>query len=88
MELSPREALIALNLIPGLGSIRIQALLEHFGSAELVLAAPSRMLEQVKNIGGKMAAAIADWRNCTNVYAERDCPAHYGVRIISLTDEV
>ena len=87
MELSPREALIALNLIPGLGSIRIQALLEHFGSAELVLAAPSRMLEQVKNIGGKMAAAIADWRNCTNVYAEMDCAAHYGVRIVTLTDE-
>ena len=33
--LSPREALITLNLIPGLGSVRIQSLLEFFGSAEL-----------------------------------------------------
>ena len=37
--LSPREALITLNLVPGLGSIRIQGLLEYFGTAELVLEA-------------------------------------------------
>ncbi len=87
MELSPRESLITLNLIPGLGSIRIQALLEFFGSAELVLSAPSNLLERVPRIGAKMAAAIANWRNCTNVHAEMDCAEHYGVRIVTLTDE-
>lgn len=87
MNLSPRESLITLNLIPGLGSIRIQALLEFFGSAELVLSAPSNLLERVPRIGAKMAAAIADWRNCTNVFAEMDCAEHYGVRIVTLTDD-
>ena len=87
MNLGPREALITLNLIPGLGSIRIQALLEYFGSAELVLSAPANMLEQVNRIGAKMARAIANWRDCTNVMAELECADHYGVRVITLLDE-
>lgn len=87
LNLSPREALITLNLIPGLGSIRIQSLLDVFGSAELVLSAPTNMLERVHRIGTKMAYAIANWQDCTNVHAEMDCAQHYGVRIVTLTDE-
>jgi len=67
--------------------VRIQSLLEFFGSAELVLAAPSNMLERVPRIGAKMANAIANWHNCTNVYAEMECAAQRGVRIVTLTDE-
>lgn len=84
--LTPQEALITLNLIPGLGSMRIQALLEFFGSAELVLSAPESMLAMVPRIGSKLAAAIADWRNCTNARAEIECAAQYGTRIVTLLD--
>lgn len=84
--LTPQEALITLNLIPGLGSMRIQALLEFFGSAELALHAPESMLVQVPRISGKTAAAIADWRNCTNARAEIDCAARHGVRMLTLLD--
>lgn len=83
---TPREALITLNLIPGLGSIRIQSLLEFFGSAELVLQAPAPMLERVQRIGPVQAAAIADWRNCTNAPAEMEAAAQMGVRMVTLTD--
>ena len=86
-ELTPREALITLNLIPGLGSIRIQSLLEHFGSAELALAAPVNMLQQVPRIGAAQAAAIADWQSCTNVHAEMDAAQQMGVRMVTLQDE-
>ncbi|MCQ2370897.1 MAG: DNA-processing protein DprA [Akkermansia sp.] len=85
-ELTPREALITLNLIPGLGSIRIQALLEHFGSAELALAAPAAMLQQVPRIGPAQAAAIADWQSCTNVFAEMEAAESLGVRMVTLQD--
>lgn len=85
--LTPREAFITLNLIPGLGSVRIRSLLDHFGSAELVLAAPQNMLVRVPRIGPALAAAIADWRNCTNVQAELDYTAQYGCRIVTLLDE-
>ncbi len=84
--LSPRDALIALNLIPGLGSVRIRSLLEFFGSAELVLAAPENMLRQVPRVGNTLAAAIADWRNCTNVEAELRLAERWGVRLVTLTD--
>ena len=87
MELSPRETLITLNLIPGLGSIRIQELLNFFGSAELALAAPHSILEQVPRIGSKLARAIAGWKDCTNVHTELAMAADYGVRIVTLTDE-
>ena len=58
-ELSPSESLLVLNLIPGLGSVRIRALLECFGSAEMVLAAPQQLLERVPRMGPKLAAAVA-----------------------------
>lgn len=87
MELTPREALITLNLIPGLGSIRIQALLEHFGSAELALAAPVSMLMQVPRLGEKLAHAVADWRHCTHVHAELACAEQAGVRIVTFLEE-
>lgn len=85
--LSPTEALITLNLIPGLGSIRIQGLLEYFGTAELVLEAPVGLLENAPRIGTKLARTIADWRNCTNVHAELDCAAQHGVRVVTLLDD-
>ncbi len=84
--LSPRDALITLNLIPGLGSVRIRALLEFFGSAELVLAAPENMLRQVPKVGSTLASAIADWRNCTHVEAELRLAEQWGVRLVTLTD--
>lgn len=84
--LTPHEALVTLNLIPGLGSVRIQALLEFFGSAELVLNAPEKMLTMVPRIGPRLAAAIADWKNCTNVRAELQCAADYGTRVITILD--
>lgn len=87
MALSPKEALIVLNLIPGLGSIRIQNLLEVFGSAELVLNAPAAMLERVPRIGPAMAAAIADWANCTNPDAELREAERAGVRIVTFAED-
>ena len=36
-----REALVALNLIEGIGPVRVRALLEHFGEASAVLAPPA-----------------------------------------------
>lgn len=87
MELSPREALIVLNLIPGLGSVRIQSLLEFFGSAELILAAPARLLAQAPRIGDKIACAIANWRHCTNLQAELAQAERFQTRIVTLLDE-
>lgn len=87
MELTAREALITLNLVPGLGPVRIRSLLEFFGSAELALAAPPQMLAQVPRLGAGLAAAIADWRHCTNAQAELECAASMGACVVTFLDE-
>ncbi len=84
---TPRESLFILNLIPGLGSVRIQALLHFFGSAELVLAAPLELLRQVKGIGPKVATFIADWQNCTNWQQELELATQMGIRCVTLEDD-
>lgn len=86
-ELSPSESLLVLNLIPGLGSVRIRTLLECFGSAEMVLAAPQQLLERVPRMGPKLAAAVASWRQCTDWQRECACAADCGVRIVTLLDD-
>lgn len=87
MELDAREALITLNLIPGLGSVRIQSMLEFFGSAELALAAPVQTLTQVPRLGEKLARAVADWRHCTAVHAELEYAERLGVRVVTFLDD-
>ena len=87
MALNAREALITLNLIPGLGSVRIQSMLEFFGSAELALEAPVQLLMQVPRLGEKLARAVADWRHCTSVHAELECAEQCGVRVVTFLDE-
>jgi len=85
--LSPREALIALNLVPGLGPVRIRALLEFFASAELVLEAPLSLLTRVSGVGSVTAKAVLDWFNHTNLEAELKAAASAGVRLITIHDE-
>ena len=87
MELTAREALVTLNLVPGLGSVRIRSLLEFFGTAELALAAPVQLLSQAPRLGEKLAAAVADWRNCTNAQAELECAERMGARVVTFLDE-
>ena len=50
--------LLRLTLAPGVGPVRAAALIERFGSARAVLAAPASELELVKGIGRKLSAAI------------------------------
>jgi len=46
-----REALIALNLIEGVGPVRARSLLEHFGDAPKILTATAGELRRVRGIG-------------------------------------
>jgi len=45
-----REAFIALNLIEGVGPVRVRTLLEHFGDAPNILSASKSQLLHVRNI--------------------------------------
>lgn len=57
--MDPRDALLALHLVPTLGPVRGRRLLEAFGSAEGVLRAHPADLERVSGVGPHLAREIA-----------------------------
>ncbi len=52
------EALVALNLVLDIGSIRLKKLLEFFGKAENILKASAERLTAVSGIGEKIAQKV------------------------------
>ena len=85
--MTSREALIALNLLPDIGPVRVRNLLERFGNAATVLSAPVVELREVDKVGTKAAAAIADWRNRVNLDDELQRIEKFGARIITCKDD-
>lgn len=85
--MEPIEALVALNLIPGIGPVRIRHLLERFGGDPLeVLRASRAGLESVPGLGGRLAEAIAGWRSAVDLPGEMRRIAEAGVAVLAFTD--
>lgn len=81
-----REAFVALNLIEGVGPIRVRQLLGHFGDAPSVLRASREQLLRVEGIGADTAAAIADWEKTVKLEAELKRIAEFGCRAVIQSD--
>ena len=58
LDLAEQRALLALSLVPGIGSGRLRALVAHFGSARGAAAASTEALSGVNGIGPQTAQAI------------------------------
>jgi len=65
-----REALIALNMIEGVGPVRVRSLLEHFGEAPKILAASRPELLRVRGLGEEIATRIAAWETTVDLAGE------------------
>lgn len=85
--MNPREALVALNLIPDVGPIMIRHLLDQFGSAPAILKAPRRELLQVDRVGPKAAEAIACWEQAIDLAGELQRVRDFDCHIITQTDD-
>ncbi len=81
-----REALVALNLIDGVGPVRVRQLLEHFGEASAILGASRQELLRVRGIGEDTAHAIAEWEKTVDLAAELKRIEDFGCRIVLQTD--
>ena len=68
--MTPREALVVLNLLEGIGPIRTRQLLEFFGVATKVLEAPLAALRRLKGIGDDLASTIRQWETTTDLAGE------------------
>lgn len=84
---TPRESLVILNLIPGLGPVRIRSLLDSCGSPEIVLHSPREFLKRLPGIGDRLAEAIVSWRECTSFQAELEMAERMDVRITTVLDD-
>ncbi len=81
-----RSAYIALNLLPGIGPLRIRRLLEFFGDPAAVLAAPESALARISGIGPSLARLIHEWEQRVDVGAELELAERSGVRILTIED--
>lgn len=64
------EALIALNMLPRIGPIRVGRLMERFGSASALLSAPQAKLRQAQGISDELATIIHRWEDHADLSSE------------------
>jgi DNA processing protein len=82
-----REALIALNLIEGVGPVRARSLIEHFGDAPKILSASRHELLRVRNIGDDTAEKISGWEKSVDLAGELKRIADFGCHVLVSSDE-
>jgi DNA processing protein len=82
-----REALIALNMIEGVGPVRARSLLEHFGDAPKILSAAKHELLRVRNIGEDTAEKIAGWEKSIDLAGELKRITDFGCHVLISSDE-
>jgi DNA processing protein len=84
---SPEEIadLLALTLVPGLGPRITQSLLDHFGSATAARYATVAQLEEVPNIGFKLARSFNEALRKVDPSKELELAARLGVNLLPIT---
>jgi DNA processing protein len=82
-----REAFIALNMIDGVGPVRVRQLLGHFAEATDILRASRAQLEKVHGIGPEVSSAIAGWEKTVDLKGELKRIEQYGCGIVIQSDE-
>ncbi len=85
--MSPLEALVALNLLPKIGPVRVRRLLEAFGDPASILAAPKDRLMRVGGIGEETSAIIHGWRDHADPGTEIREATERGIAIVTQDDE-
>lgn len=82
-----RSAIIALNMVPGIGSIRLNRLIGRFGAPENVFEATARELAEVGGIGTEIIRYITYFNDFYSVENEiKEC-SDKDIRIITVMDD-
>ncbi|MCH2063013.1 MAG: DNA-processing protein DprA [Roseibacillus sp.] len=81
--MTSQESLLALNLLPGLGPIRIRRLLDRFGDAEGVLRAREAQLTSVNGIGPESARVIHTWEDHVDLPGELSSIRSRGLSLLT-----
>lgn len=84
--MTSREALIALNMLPKIGPVRVRRLMDALGSAEAILTADTNRLQSVSGIGPETALMIRDWESRIDLSTELHDASQRGVQIMTQSD--
>ncbi|NOY82251.1 MAG: DNA-protecting protein DprA [Kiritimatiellaeota bacterium] len=82
-----REAYIALNLLPGIGPLRVAQLLQFFGDPATILRASKKDLARLPGIGERLGSVIRNWTDHCDLEAELEQVERAGVQIVTREDE-
>ncbi len=77
------EACVALNMVPGLGPVRMKRLLERFETPERVLRARAGQLREVEGVGAEVSEGIAGWESRVDLPAELARVRDFGAEVIT-----
>ena len=80
------EALVALNLLPKIGPVRVRRLLEMFGSPSAILSASRDRLLRVEGIGEETAGILHRWQDHADPGAEITEATQRGISIVTQDD--
>lgn len=87
MNWNDRQYLIAFNMVPGIGGIRLRALWQHFRSLKKAWQASPELLSQISGIGPKTARAVVAARRQICPKAEEEWAHNLGARILTIADQ-
>ena len=85
--MTEREAYLAFNLLPGIGPVRVQRLLDVFGAPEAVLTAGRDRLQAVQGIGRELAGKIANWESTIDLAREKRRIREEGLKLVIPSDD-
>jgi len=84
--MTTRESLVALNMLPKIGPVRVRRLMDALGSAQAILRADVHQLSSVSGVGPETAKIIGDWESRIDLSAELHEVAQRGIRILTQED--
>jgi DNA processing protein len=84
--MTSREAYIALNMVDGVGPIRVRALLDRFNEPQAILSATKADLMQVEGVGDEVARSITSWREKVDLDAELTRIEKAAVQVVTRDD--
>jgi DNA processing protein len=82
------EALVILTSIPYLGSVRIRALIQRFGTAQAVLEADPAVLAEFPDIGAKIVQGWRNWKSDASWKQNLELVERYNATIIPYTSQL
>jgi len=85
--MTEQESVILLNAIPGLGSVRIRRLVEHFGSACKVVKAKEPQLTDSEILPANVIRKIFEFDRDNFLQSEYNLLQRYGVKAVTIFEE-